>query len=176
MWKTCNRFPMYEVDEYGDVRNKKTQKILQARTDRRGYLRLNLQVKGGKKTAYLHRLVAEAYLPNRNHLPCVNHKDENKLNNHFSNLEWCTIEYNNKYNSAVGNWIKKQQRPIVAYNNLIRLRFESITQAADIVGCVPSTIWEAINKSDPAYFKGLLWHYENDTPKKNGVTPLEIQG
>lgn len=62
-----------------------------------GYYSTNI-IKDGQATLYrVHRLVAEAFIPNPNNLPCVNHKDENKTNNRVENLEWCTYKYNIRY-------------------------------------------------------------------------------
>ena len=66
-----------------------------------GYKIITLRNKYGKaikKT--IHRLVAEYFIPNPNNYPCVNHKDENKLNNRVDNLEWCTYQYNNTYGKS----------------------------------------------------------------------------
>ena len=61
------------------------------------YITVNLSKDGTKRSLPIHRLVAQAFLPNPNNLPCVNHKDENTLNNAASNLEWCTHAYNLNY-------------------------------------------------------------------------------
>ena len=63
-----------------------------------GYYSVHLYKECGKRTPkMIHRLVAEHFLPNPNNYPQVNHKDENKLNNHIDNLEWCTEKYNSNY-------------------------------------------------------------------------------
>ena len=61
----------------------------------------------------IHRLVAETFIPNPDNLPEVNHKDENKLNNEASNLEWCTHKYNSNYGSRprrIGEFHSKRKR------------------------------------------------------------------
>ena len=61
------------------------------------YLIVTLHKNGTRRSLQIHRLVAQAFLPNPNNLPCVNHKDENTFNNAASNLEWCTHAYNLNY-------------------------------------------------------------------------------
>ena len=58
----------------------------------------------------IHRLVAQSFIPNPNNLPEVNHKDENKLNNCVTNLEWCTHQYNNAYGNKAKLQAEKQRR------------------------------------------------------------------
>jgi hypothetical protein len=69
--------------------------------DVRGYWRTFLSVNGKPKAFITHRLVASAFIKNTKNLPVVNHKDGNKNNNHFENLEWCTREYNEKHSREV---------------------------------------------------------------------------
>lgn len=59
---------------------------------------------GKYNNLYVHRLVADAFIPNPEKLPLVNHKDENKQNNHVENLEWCTNQYNSEYSQAGRYW------------------------------------------------------------------------
>ena len=69
-------------------------RILSLNTYPRGYKRVTLRKNNISKSFFVHRLVAEAFIPNPNNYPYVNHKDENPSNNHFDNLEWCINEYN----------------------------------------------------------------------------------
>lgn len=65
-----------------------------------GYESVMLSKNGRYKMARVHRLVAEAFIPNPNNLPIINHKDENRINNSVDNLEWCDNSYNVRYNGA----------------------------------------------------------------------------
>lgn len=96
-WKKVNGFTRYEVSNMGRVRNIHTKELKAIRRTKTGYCITDLKENGKQKTSYIHRLVAEAFIPNAFSLPCINHKDENKANNCVDNLEWCSIDYNNKY-------------------------------------------------------------------------------
>lgn len=61
------------------------------------YEAVTLSKDGVSKSYSVHRLVAQAFIPNPGNLPEVNHKDENTLNNRVDNLEWCTRQYNIEY-------------------------------------------------------------------------------
>lgn len=87
----------YEVRPNGEVINTKTGKVLKPFKNTRGYLQVKLYNHNGYKYYYVHRLVAQAFIPNPENLPQVNHKDENTSNNNVENLEWCTAYYNSNY-------------------------------------------------------------------------------
>lgn len=76
-------------------------RILKQTNDHSGYPKVCLRDGKCSRNHLVHRLVAEAFIPNPKHLPCINHKDENKENNSVSNLEWCTVAYNNSYGSRL---------------------------------------------------------------------------
>ncbi len=88
----------YQVSNTGYVKSIKRNRILKA-TNVYGYLQISLSDHGHIKKCLVHRLVAEAFIPNLDNLPYVNHKDENTMNNNVENLEWCTLMYNANYGS-----------------------------------------------------------------------------
>jgi hypothetical protein len=91
----------YFVNEYGDVfRNGKRLKPIMNRTYSKGvpikdkYWTISIWKNNKKKIFSIHRLVGELYVPNPNNLPEIDHKDNNRFNNHYTNLEWVTGEEN----------------------------------------------------------------------------------
>ncbi len=146
----------YEISSDGYVRAKQRKvksrygyrtiksKILKPCIDRDGYYKITLCKNNIKKTKTIHRLVAEAFLENPYNLPVINHKDENKLNNNVSNLEWCTVKYNTNYGDGIEKRASKRRVPIIAINNNITLYFSSIREAeiklnlhhSNIVSCL----------------------------------------
>lgn len=107
------------------------EKILKPIKNYRGALRVILVINGKKSAFYIHRLVAEAFIPNPDNLSQVNHKDENVKNNKVDNLEWCTAQYNSNYGNRNNKILKHIKKPILQYNldgKFIK-EYESITQA-----------------------------------------------
>lgn len=98
-WNEIEGFPYYQVSNFGKVKSLKfgKERILKPSKMPNGYLHVCLFKDGKPNWRLIHRLVAEAFIPNPNSLPCVNHKDENKKNNHVENLEWCDVKYNTNY-------------------------------------------------------------------------------
>ncbi len=131
---------LYEVSNLGRVRSlsriilrnngiKQTikERVISTVKNKNGYLYVALYKNGLLKTCTVHRIVAEAFLPNPNNLPCVNHKSEIRTENTVwvnengsidlekSNLEWCDWKYNNNYGSTVmyrTERAKKTSKPI----------------------------------------------------------------
>ena len=93
-WKPIKDYN-YEVSSFGKVRNKETKKILSVfDVNREGYLRVILFKNHKRKRFFIHRLVAEAFIPNPENKPQVNHKNGNKQNNNLRNLEWVNASEN----------------------------------------------------------------------------------
>ena len=77
-------------------------RILKLKTDKHGYFRLGLTKDKKQRFFFLHRLVAQAFIPNPNNYPIVNHIDGNKKNNNIKNLEWCTYQQNTNHAYRTG--------------------------------------------------------------------------
>lgn len=122
IWKDIPGYEgKYQVSNTGRVRSLNYGrtgkiKVLKQGTKDNGY-KVVVIYKNGKRKKYLvHRLVAQAFIPNPNNYPIINHKDENKTNNAVWNLEWCTYEYNVNYGNCKQK-IKEAKSDNVLYIN-----------------------------------------------------------
>jgi hypothetical protein len=100
-WKKIIGYENYEVSDAGDVRNSTTGRVLKKGIDTQGYYRISLCKNGKAKTICLHRLVGTVFIVNPDNKPCIDHIDNNRTNNHLTNLRWATIKENNM-NAKIG--------------------------------------------------------------------------
>lgn len=158
-WRPIKDFEgYYEVSNYGNVRSlnyRHTNKTEQMRLSTvLGYKTVQLKA-GGKQGSYkVHRLVANAFIPNPNNYPQVNHIDENKQNNSVSNLEWCNAKYNNNFGTR-GNRIRNslrenspENKPVALLdkNGNIQSTYRSMAEAARETKTDYWTVWNSCYK------------------------------
>ena len=100
---------LYEVSDQGRVRSLKfgKERIMKQLITPKGYIRVGLRKNGYQKMYLVHRLVAQTFIPNPDNLTEVNHKDEDKINNKVSNLEWCDRKYNINYGTRTDRCSKQ---------------------------------------------------------------------
>lgn len=152
-WKTIFDYPDYEVSNLGRVRSLKfgKEKLLSPGIHSKGYLIVSLCKNGDLKHYLVHRLVAQAFLPNPLNLPEVNHKDENKLNNCVDNLEWCERQYNVDYSKA------KQVGQYDLSGNLIKV-WKSVREIERQLGFSNGHI-SACCRGIKKTASGFIWRY-----------------
>lgn len=179
IWKDIPNYEgWYQVSNLGRVRSldryvngnkitcekqKMKGKILKPVRDKLGYLRVSLKQNTKTKTFLVHRLVAIAFIPNPNNLPYVNHIDENTSNPVFTNLEWCTEQYNVCYGNSVAKSAKSRWRRVIQYDKEMNeiARFDSVKAASENIGIAQQNI-SAVCRGRAKYCGGFLWKYEDD--------------
>ena len=124
-WKILNKYQNYLISEYGDVKNKKTGKIIKPTLSKKGYKRVDLSY---NKHLPVHKLVYETFIDEINKELVIDHIDGNKLNNHYSNLQQIT----SKENTIKGNRCKR----IILKDNLKNkiIEFKTFNEMLDYVG------------------------------------------
>lgn len=163
---------LYEVSNMGRVRSlnynrtgkvKVLKNVLQVRD---GYLFVCLRKNGEQKIKKIHRLVAEAFIPNPDNLPQVNHKDEDKTNNCSWNLEFCDQFYNNHYSKnwlrAIPAAVKTNSKPVLQFTKTGELiaEFFSAADAERKTGIWATTISKVcLGKQKTA--GSYIWKFKN---------------
>lgn len=146
VWKDIKGYEgLYQVSNFGRVKSfrgsakygKPDEMILKGRPINSGYLIVTLYAKNrARKNFQIHRLVADAFIPNPDNLSCVNHKDENKINNCADNLEWCTYQYNNNYGTAKVRAIDSKSSTILqkTLDGVVIAKYRSAKIASKLLG------------------------------------------
>lgn len=181
IWKPVKGFEgLYEVSNLGRVRSldrkvrnrggfalKKGKILSDAAVSGHGYRKVGLWKDNMGTNALVHRLVAEAFIPNPDNLPEVNHKDENPRNNCVENLEWCDGYYNMTYGTLQQRKADKLRgrpigsQPILQYSKDGELiaRYDSALKAAEAINGDNSAICKCANgKVKTSY--GFVWKWE----------------
>ena len=168
--KEIEGFENYIICTDGTVHNKKGHNISRWK-DNVGYLQVKLSKEGKWYYKRVHRLVAEAFIPNPNRFPCINHKDENKLNNTVANLEWCDVKYNCNYGTSILRCSESRK------NNKYSKKVEKVDRQGNIVAIYPSLkeckrngynaqiISQLCNQKSGCRYKthkGYFWRFHKD--------------
>lgn len=164
---------LYQVSDLGRVRSLKfgKERVLVGSKHTNGYLQVVLWKDGKMKNYLVHRLVAQAFIPNPDGLPCVNHKDECKTNNIVFNLEYCDVAYNSNFgtrNKRVAKALTNhptKSRTVHQYTldgSLVRL-YPSAHEAERMTGYPHSNISACCNGKYKTMY-GYMWSY---TPINN---------
>lgn len=171
MFRKIDVNPNYSIDENGNVRNDKRNRLITPYDNKsgRGYLYVCLYNKHIKQGAYgVHRLVAKAFIPNPENKPYVNHKDGNTKNNNVNNLEWVSplenvIHAAKELNimTAYSNANKNRSKPIKQIDmktNEIVAVYKSVNEASRQTGIAVPYICNCANGKQK-YAKGYYWQY-----------------
>lgn len=146
---------LYAVTSCGRVWSYRNNKFLAPQLHNK-YYQITLSKDGVKKTYLIHKLVAEAYIPNPNNLPQINHKDENSLHNWVNNLEYCDAKYNNNYGSHREKQIKSQGKRCMCVET--EKIYPSTEEAARQLG-IQGTNIRKVCRGEAKTAGGYCWRY-----------------
>ena len=158
-WKAIAGYEgLYEVSDMGRVKSLwyGNEKILKPGKTHDGYLKVVLYKDGQNKTPAVHRLVAEAFIPNPQGLETVNHKDEVKTNNVASNLEWMSREDNVAYSQP--QFAKRGVQMFDKSTGELLATFPSTHEAERVTGIYHGSISKCCNGKYKSA-GGFVWRY-----------------
>lgn len=134
---------LYAITEDGRVWSYRNNKFLKPTPNSGGYLTVGLNRNGNRKTYYVHKLVAEAFIPNPDNLTEVNHISEVKTDNRVENLEWISRKDNNNYGTRTERTAAAHRKAVYCVE--LDLVFESQTEATKALNLPKSGISNVLN-------------------------------
>ncbi len=164
-WKEVYGYDaLYEISNLGRIRTKhhgkegykKEYRYLEPIDNGNGYLRVNLRSNHRQRTAYIHKLVAQAFVDNPNGYSEINHIDEDKSNNNADNLEWCSHLYNCQYGTKNIRASEKRKKKIECVE--LGIIFDSLNDAANYFDVGVSAIGNCL-KGRSKSCAGYTWRY-----------------
>lgn len=167
-WITTVECDKYEVNRLGEIRHKIRKHMLKGRSNSSGYLYVIFTIDGKRKNFAIHRIVANAFIPNPNHKPEVNHINSNKSDNRVENLEWVDSSENKKHSYEFGTRKNHQQsKPVQQFtkDGQFLKEWSSVSEAAESLNCVVGAISNcALGRSKTSM--GYVWKFvEGSTTK-----------
>lgn len=125
-----------------------------------GYAFVTMGKDGKQYNVNVHRAVAEAFIPNPDNLPIINHKDCNPMNSTVENLEWCTFQYNNTYADRIEKCVEKRRKPILQMlNGNVIKKWYSLSEVGRATGYSIGNISHCCN-GKRQHANGYEWRYE----------------
>lgn len=166
-YKVSNKGNVYSVERKDSMGRKWGGRTLKPIYDNYGYLVVSLHKNGKQKVKKIHRLITEAFIPNPNNYPDVNHRDEEKDNNELSNLEWCDKGYNNNHGTRNERAIKKLSKRVRAVNVETGevVTFNSTREAGRKgyhQGSVAAASRGDYNTGGGNLYRGYEWYYQEE--------------
>lgn len=160
----------YEINELGEVQNSTTGLILK-QFEQLGYMHVTIRVNHKPKRVRVHRLVANAFIPNPENKPYVNHIDGIRSNNNLNNLEWVTPAENTQHAVKTGLMPPTREIAVTQYSLTGEkiAEYKSMNEAARKTGATAEKIVMCCKKQRTQHF-GYQWRYSNDS---NGVKSIQ---
>lgn len=169
-WKPIQGYEgLYAISSEGRIKSFRkwrrahcaSEYILTPSLSSNGYLQITLYSGKTKRKFLVHRLVAEAFVPNPDGLPHINHIDENTTNNRAANLEWCTPLYNNRYGTARFRSMVTHGTPIKQYliNGVWLATYASVAVAENLTGIPAGNIQNCLSGQNKTA-NGFMWSRE----------------
>lgn len=172
-WRIVKEYNRYEVNQNGEIRHINRRHILKPQKNKNGYVYVTFNIQGQRKHFAVHRIVANAFVPNPLNLKEVNHKDYNKENNCANNLEWISSSANkiHAYKKEQNHYSRSKKVEQYSLEGILIKTFNSITQAAQEMNCCKSAISNCcLGRTSSS--QGFRWKFVEGSTTKYRRNPV----